>query len=230
MTSSGGHCNSRYTSSWNECILVTTPPPKLQEGNVFTPVSHSVHGGGVCLWVQGATRPTTLWADTPPPQIETTIEAGGTHPTGMHSCIFMSISSRLVVVSKLVVILPSLRFSHSIHSWFYTLRSQSAKNNEWKKLDPPTRIWKLLPPLPLYPRRDLWPNQTFLRRSSFADLLVISGVMLFFLRDQPPAICRSTTKTRMHSCKMRTAHFSGRLSCTHALLPAMHGPWHTFPL
>ena len=36
----------------------------------------------------------------------------------------------------------------------------------------------------------------FLRRSSFADLLAISGVMLFFLRDQPPAICHFTTKTK----------------------------------
>ena len=42
---------------------------KLRQGNVFTPVCHSVHGG--CL------------ADIP--QQMATV-ADGTHPTGMHSC------------------------------------------------------------------------------------------------------------------------------------------------
>ena len=59
--------------------------------------------GDVCLWVPGVCTPwthmpgqtppghtphrqTLPWADTTP--IKVTIEAGGTHPTGMHSCVF----------------------------------------------------------------------------------------------------------------------------------------------
>ena len=116
------------------------PRKKLREGNVFTPICHSVHGrgvrgqvsasgsrgclplgpGGVCLWVQAvchwvqgrvSTTPpehtplgthtplipsNTHTLDTPlPPQtppdmpsspVETAIEVGCTHPTGIHSC------------------------------------------------------------------------------------------------------------------------------------------------
>ena len=70
------------------------------------PISHSVHeGGGVCLWVQGVCLPLGFGVDVyhPPPRhtplhsnthtrtlghpaVEVAIEAGGTHPTGMHSC------------------------------------------------------------------------------------------------------------------------------------------------
>ena len=72
------------------------PQTKLREGNVFTPICDSVHGGGVGLY------PSIQWAggehppgQIPPPRADTTsrhlpnemaIEAGGTHPTGMHSC------------------------------------------------------------------------------------------------------------------------------------------------
>ena len=49
-------------------------------GNVFTPVCHSVQGGGV--HPSGQTPPAV---QTPPPR-ETATEADGTHPTGMHSC------------------------------------------------------------------------------------------------------------------------------------------------
>ena len=67
------------------------PQMKLWEGNVFTPVCHSVHregcvlqhvmGGGV--HTQGRhTHPPGL---TPP---EMATEAGDMHPTGMHSCSF----------------------------------------------------------------------------------------------------------------------------------------------
>ena len=69
----------------------------LGQGNVFTPVCHSVHGG--CLPLGAGVTP----LNTPPghtpldnprththpghiPPGEMAIEAGGTHPTGMHSC------------------------------------------------------------------------------------------------------------------------------------------------
>ena len=66
------------------------PPTKLQDGNVFAPVCHSVRGGcmmslpfgGVCLLggllpKSGDWRLSTGGMGT---------KAGGTHPTGMHSC------------------------------------------------------------------------------------------------------------------------------------------------
>ena len=62
------------------------PQTKLREGNVFTPVCHSVHGWGGWDGVSDSASRGWIppWADTPP--VEMTIEAGGTHPTGMHSC------------------------------------------------------------------------------------------------------------------------------------------------
>ena len=80
---------------------------KLREGNLFTPACDSVH------WVRGSpSRRAPSWvdtslgrhtrgqnplppADTPlgrnnrphPKQTPTTTEAGGTHPTGMHSSL-----------------------------------------------------------------------------------------------------------------------------------------------
>ena len=81
------------------------PKTKLREGNVFTPVCHSVHrAGGVYLsacWdthtpgqtplgkhptgqthTPGRTRPP---GRHPPPAVTA---ADGTHPTGMHSCSY----------------------------------------------------------------------------------------------------------------------------------------------
>ena len=72
---------------------------------LYLSVSHSVHRGSVCLWVQGSV---CLWSRgvcTPPrqtlplgrhsagqtlPSLSTTgygQQAGGTHPTVMHSCL-----------------------------------------------------------------------------------------------------------------------------------------------
>ena len=50
-------------------------------------VIHSVHGGwsGICLWVLGVClqHPSCIH-----PPLEMAIEAGGMHPTGIHSCSF----------------------------------------------------------------------------------------------------------------------------------------------
>ena len=93
---------------------VYRPQRKLREGNVFTPVCHSVHkgrvsasgSGGGCLPLgpggvhppgQTPPRQTPPWADTHlgrHPPVEMTIEAGGTHPTGMHSCFNLFSSQR----------------------------------------------------------------------------------------------------------------------------------------
>ena len=57
------------------------PQTKLREGNVFTGVCDSLHRGG-CL-VLGGSGPGGCLVETPP---RTATAAGGTHPTGMHSC------------------------------------------------------------------------------------------------------------------------------------------------
>ena len=69
------------------------PQTKLREGNVFTGVCDSVHRGGRCLvpggvWSRGVpgpggSGPGGCLVETPP---RTATAAGGTHPTGMHSC------------------------------------------------------------------------------------------------------------------------------------------------
>ena len=65
-------------------IALLPPATKLRQGNVFTAVCHSVHGGGL-PYPPGQTHPR---ADTP---VQCMLgygqQAGGTHPTGMQSCI-----------------------------------------------------------------------------------------------------------------------------------------------
>ena len=68
-----------------KCSKYLLPPAnevcgKVMLGNVFTGVCDSVHGGGGA-WSRGR-----CLLETPPPQTAT--DAGGTHPTGMHSCFF----------------------------------------------------------------------------------------------------------------------------------------------
>ena len=65
---------------------------------MFLHLSVILFTGGVCLWVYGVYTPwadtppwvdiplkqTSPWTDMPPPPMAN--EAGGIHPTGMHSC------------------------------------------------------------------------------------------------------------------------------------------------
>ena len=101
---------------WSSLLL--PPATKLRQGNVFTPVCHSVNRGEVCHTPLGRPPWTdTPWADTPwadtnqahnplsrqpldrppgqtPPWADPPVQcvlgygqqAGGTHPTAMHSC------------------------------------------------------------------------------------------------------------------------------------------------
>ena len=59
-------------------------PQQSCEGYVFTPVCHSVHGGGASV-PQDYPPP----EQAPPPRAETATAADGKHPTGMHSCFNM---------------------------------------------------------------------------------------------------------------------------------------------
>ena len=76
----------------------------MGQGNVFTPVCHSVHMGGLprvggfCIQgrsafmgsVSGGSASREGWADPPPRDTWDTmgygLQPGGTHPTEMHSC------------------------------------------------------------------------------------------------------------------------------------------------
>ena len=95
------------------CCLIRLLPPstKLRQGNIFTPVCQSFCSqgvsasglGGVCQTPPRQTPPhpgqippgqTPPWADTPlgrhPParcMLGYGQQAGGTHPTGMHTCL-----------------------------------------------------------------------------------------------------------------------------------------------
>ena len=59
-----------------DCQHILPPATKLRQGNVFTPVCHSVHRGGVCLWSRGVS--TTPPGQTPP------ADPPGRHPLGRH--------------------------------------------------------------------------------------------------------------------------------------------------
>ena len=96
--------SGQYASYWNTILLVINstsywPQRSCGQGNIFTPVCHSVHRGGFCLSARWDTTFPTL-EQTPPPRDQTPPEqtppgkqtpayglrAAGTHPTGMHSC------------------------------------------------------------------------------------------------------------------------------------------------
>ena len=91
-----------------EWILIFTARKRsLGQGNVFTPVCHSVHMGGVCIrgglhpggvcihsgvYTQGSLHPGG-GRQTPSPNriLRDSQRAGGTNPTGMDSCHGMKI-------------------------------------------------------------------------------------------------------------------------------------------
>ena len=64
---------------------------KLRQGNVFTPVCHSVHRGGLSHPPRQTPPSPTPLGRNPPPLEQCMLgygqQAGGTYPTGMHSCL-----------------------------------------------------------------------------------------------------------------------------------------------
>ena len=87
-------------SSKIDMVFDTARKRSLGQGNIFAPVCQSVHGGSTWAGTPppraGTPTPqagTPLWAGTPPlgrynPPSDGQC-AGGTHPTGMHSCLVM---------------------------------------------------------------------------------------------------------------------------------------------
>ena len=65
------------------------PATKLWQGNVFTPVCHSVHGEGGSLSRGSLSRGSRSRGSLSgrPPRVR--LRAGGTHPTEMHSCLWL---------------------------------------------------------------------------------------------------------------------------------------------
>ena len=97
-----GHCSGRYTSYWNALLLL--PAMKLGQGNIFTDICDSVNKGVPppegCLLPGGACSGGCLLPGGclggPP---GTATAAGGTHPTGMHSCFkFFSVNENSLLV------------------------------------------------------------------------------------------------------------------------------------
>ena len=102
-------CSSDPFTNVNKCVSLLPPATKLGQGNIFTGICDSVKGGassqeGVCsrgvsgpgeggVWSQGVSVLGVVWSQgvsapdgarwRPP---GTAPVAGGTHPTGMHSC------------------------------------------------------------------------------------------------------------------------------------------------
>ena len=70
-----------------ECILVTTRKRSLGQGNIFTPVCHSVHRGGLPQCMLGYHHPQD---HAPSPAGGYGQQVGGMHPTGMHTCCLLS--------------------------------------------------------------------------------------------------------------------------------------------
>ena len=82
-------CKQHHRAALNPFLPAAT---KLGQGNAFTGVCDSVHGGGsasVHAGIPPRTRPPPPDQADPPPGKQTAAygqRAAGTHPTGMHSC------------------------------------------------------------------------------------------------------------------------------------------------
>ena len=98
------------------------PPTKLREGNVFRSSCHSVHGWGggrrSPLWRETSPRTQipldrdtypqtqTPWTEIPADwQLVAATEAGGTHPTGIHTCLTPWKRKKLLILTRLILVL-----------------------------------------------------------------------------------------------------------------------------
>ena len=104
-------CSSDPFTNVNKCVSLLPPATKLGQGNIFTGICDSVKGGaslpGGCLLPGGVSGPgrggclvpggCLFWGVSGPRGVSapdrarwrppgTATAAGGTHPTGMHSC------------------------------------------------------------------------------------------------------------------------------------------------
>ena len=103
---------NRNSSEMNFVSIFAARKPSLRQGNIFRSACHSGHsgeevciqGGGICLQGGGLGRP-------PPPRIR---KAGGTHPTGMLSCLWLRLwflftpKKRIAFVHTIVIAIVQL--------------------------------------------------------------------------------------------------------------------------
>ena len=170
LPSSSGHWNtySWQTSSTHPTGMLSCyyPLTKLREGNVFTPVCHSVHMGVVCIpectWAEGMWWKRGVYPSmhldrgcgeggvakggcevrgdgkggrtTPWTQLVMAIKAGGTHPTGMHSCL-------CVLLPVVSTTLQSLWFYHAQLNGMFTLLDTDTKTDTDKMSLQPNCIY-----------------------------------------------------------------------------------------
>ena len=114
-TSENPYQQTKVTQTENCNFPVFLPPAtKLEQGNVFTGVCDSVHGGG-CLHQAPPPKQTPPGEQTPPrdqthllqsrhppgpdtpPPPGTATAAGGTHPTVMHSCYNLGLNALVIL-------------------------------------------------------------------------------------------------------------------------------------
>ena len=106
------HCLNLFTSRHQ---IFTARKRSLGQGNIFT---------GVCLSKGWCGRPSPQ-ADIPPK--ETATEAGGTHPTGMHSCYLWKLLNKSEPKPKIYnSVKPCLCIS-----WYCTLHQQLSLRLSW---------------------------------------------------------------------------------------------------
>ena len=89
-------CWVLISCTWSFCCFYRSQT-KLREGNVFTPVCHSVYMGGLpshnAMGLAYPPPPNRTPRNQTPPRQDTDNttrygqQAGGTHPTGMHTCL-----------------------------------------------------------------------------------------------------------------------------------------------
>ena len=112
------YVNSRF---WDFFLIFTARKRSLGQGNVFTSVCDSVHREGVSAPLYAGIH--TPLANTPkadtPPSSDTMgygQQAGGTHPTGMHTCYRLQMKFVKVMFSQ-VSVCPQGGVHGGMHCW-----------------------------------------------------------------------------------------------------------------
>ena len=111
-------------------VALLPPAKEVCKRYVFTPVCHSVHGGGGCLPQSCSDTPPPgsrpLWEQTPPCVVQAgrcRQQAGGKHPTGMHTYLNCVHSNK---IDLHLVCHKALLFQHKVTQQDGPLQSHSS--------------------------------------------------------------------------------------------------------
>ena len=144
----------RWCSIFVQCHFYR-PQRSCGQGNIFTPVCHSVHGGGGSASVHAGIPPLPMGPDPPPDQTPLPgkqtpaygLRATGTHPTGMHSCKKQVWFCVLHVFDFKKYLWAFVEQTNNINKGMFTLEvcvCVSVWRKEWIKWRPPWFPWYLL--------------------------------------------------------------------------------------